>query len=172
MSKTLKIVLLAGIASLIHLRIGEGDLRVSLGIIILISALLLNPSMNAFTTSLYTGVSVLIFRLIASAFFMPIDGALILSYSLEVFFYLSYGLLFIYLIRHDVKSENNPLILMLMLCDFGANTIESLLRYFVYSNSLVTTNFMTIFLSAFIRSAIIWLIWTRLKRITSKNSPQ
>ncbi|WP_300410781.1 hypothetical protein [Lagierella sp.] len=166
MKRHLQLVLMASLLSLINLSLGDSDLRISLGIIVLIVGLLIHEDIRPIPLSLYTGVGVFITRLIQTSFNTGLNGKMILSFSLEIFFYLAYGALFDFLIRKDDPDLGNPVILLLMICDFGANTVESLIRYSVVDFGLVTENFSTIFLAAFIRSALIWITWRILTKYT------
>ena len=159
MKKQSQIVLMASLLSLINLSIGDTDLRVSMGIIVFVVGILLFEDINPISLSCATGLGVFIMRLIEASFVTGLDGKMILSYSLEIFFYIAYGLLFFILVRKEDPKQHNPIILLLMICDFGANATESLIRYPVSNFGLVTENFSTIFLAAFVRSAIIWIIW-------------
>lgn len=164
------LVLLASVLSLLHLPIGGTDLRVSLGIIVFIVGLLLFEDLKPISLSFYTGIGVFIARLIQMSFSTQLTGPIIFSYSLEIIFYLAYGLFFYFLITTEDPRQNNPIILLLMICDFGANSAESLARYalsdlsFTANFVLETDKFLSIFLAAFVRSAMIWIIWRLLKR--------
>ena len=159
MKKQSQIVLMASLLSLINLSIGDTDLRVSMGTIASVVGILLFEDINPISLSCATGLGVFIMRLIEASFVTGLDGKTILSYSLEIFFYIAYGLLFFILVRKEDPKQHNPIILLLMICDFGANATGSLIRYSVSNFGLVTENFSTIFLAAFVRSAIIWIIW-------------
>lgn len=159
MKKQSQIVLMASLLSLLNLSIGETDLRVSMGIIVMVVGVLLFEDLNPISISCATGVGVFVMRLIEASFTTGLDGKIILSYSLEIFFYIAYGLLFYILVRKEDPKQHNPIILLLMICDFGANATESLIRYSVSDFGLITENFSAIFLAAFVRSALIWIIW-------------
>ncbi|MDO5017689.1 MAG: hypothetical protein Q4E02_00140 [Lagierella massiliensis] len=159
MKRQSKLVLMASLLSLINLTVGDTQLRVSMGIIVFVVGVLLFKEINPISLSFSTGVGVFIIRLIEGSFITGLNGRLILSYSLEIIFYITYGLFFYILVRKEDKKQNNPLILLLMICDFGANAMESLFRYSVSDFGLVTENFTTIFLVAFVRSALIWITW-------------
>lgn len=172
------LVLLASLLSLVNLHIGNTDLRVSLGIIVFVVGLLIYQDINPIPLSLYTGIGVFITRLIQTSLNTKLTGGLIFSYSAEIIFYLAYGLFFYFLVRTEDPRQNNPIILLLMICDFGANSTESLVRYsisnfnFISRFGLETDKFMTIFLAAFVRSAIIWIIWRILERYIRPRKEQ
>lgn len=152
---------LSALASIFNLSLVEGGLRISLGIIVLIAILEYKKDLPIFLTSLLSGIGVFIVRVIMegiSVGFSALTLHTVFSLSLEIIFYLSYGLIYFLIVRNDTSVYKSPLILLLMLCDFGANSVEYLSRYFMLSSTVQTIGFMTIFLAAFIRSSFIWII--------------
>lgn len=154
-------VLFSGLAAIFKLSVGTGGLQISLGIIVLIICLQQNKKLPVILTSFLTGIAVFIVRVIM-AFFIGASMTLtvhnVLALSLEILFYLGYSVIYLIIVRNDKSQYKNPLILLLLLCDFGANTIEYVVRYFYFSTTLEVVDFQTIFLAAFIRSAIIWAV--------------
>lgn len=159
MISQLIVAVIAAVASLFNLDVGEGGLRISLGIVVMIVALYRNPKLNAVSTSLITGFAVFFARILMEA---TIGGELptelIFSYSIEIVFFLAYGLFYQFLVRNEKTRTSTPLILLLMLADFGANATEYLVRFILMQSTVVQMDLFTIFLAAFIRSAMIWLI--------------
>lgn len=159
MPSKLSIALFAAIASLFNLNVGGGDLRVTLGVVILIVGLHIAPQLEVMSTSALTGITVFLTRVLVSAIaYQKVDMVLVVSYAIEILFYVAYGFFYKYIVLNDKNETGTPLMLLLMLCDFGANTVEYLIRFFFYDIAMVQADFVTIFLAAFIRSAIIWLI--------------
>lgn len=158
MVKSLIVALFAAVASLVNVSVGMGDLRVSLGILVLIVALYMNRDMNPVPTAIVTGIFVFIVRLIVASFSGHVVADLALSYLLEVLFYIGYGALFDFLIVKDKHPNANPLLLILMICDFGANALELVARYTIQGDALQSLTLQNLFLAAFVRSAIIWIV--------------
>ncbi len=158
MSNPFVIALLAGIASLLNISVGDGGLRISLGIIVLIVALYRDKSLHVMKTSLLAGIAVFLARVLTAYAGAGSFDNMVLNYALEIVFYIVYGLLFNLIIRHDTSVYKSPLILLLMLCDFGANSAEYLARFIFLQSAIVPVDFQTVFLAAFIRSAVIWII--------------
>lgn len=158
MINPITVAILSGIASLLRFNIGDGGLRISLGIIVMIVALYSYRQLNVWTTSILTGIVVFLVRVLVSYAGAGHFDASLLNYALEIVFYIAYGALFNLMVLHDTSVYKSPLVLLLMLCDFGANSVEYLIRYMFVDASLVTMDFLTIFLAAFARSAIIWMI--------------
>lgn len=169
------IVLFSGLASIFKLSVGSGGLQISLGIIVLIACLQKNKKLPVILTSVLAGFAVFIVRVIM-AFFIDASMALtvqnVLPLSLEILFYLGYSIIYLIIVRNDNSVYKNPLILLLILCDFGANTIEYIVRYFYLSTTLEVVDFQTIFLAAFIRSAIIWAVCKFVFRIEENEKTQ
>lgn len=45
-----------------------------------------------------------------------------------------------------------------MICDFGANALELVARYTIQGDALQSLTLQNLFLAAFVRSAIIWIV--------------
>lgn len=86
---------------------------------------------------------------------------LAILYGLELLFYLGYAFFFKYLVRNEKDSGENSLIILLILCDFGGNTVEYLVRFLVLPKGCpyLKRTLCTIFYRHFIRSAMIWLVY-------------
>lgn len=88
-----KIAILAALASLINLSIGNGsDQRVSLGIVVMIIMLHRDFSIPIIKTSIVTGVFVFLTRLIVFSTGGLLSTDIVLSYAIEIIFYLAYAL--------------------------------------------------------------------------------
>lgn len=168
MVKSIIVALLAAVASIVNLSVGMGDLRVSLGIIVFIIALYFDKNMKPLPSAILTGIAVFLMRLVIAAISGNIATSLSVSYLLEVLFYLGYGMFFEFIVRKDDIEENNPLVLLLMICDFGGNSLELLARYFLLGDNLQSLTLQNLFLAAFVRSAIIWLVIKVIERSRSK----
>lgn len=158
MSNPIIVALLAGIASILNIPIGDGGLRVSLGIIVLIVALYRDKSLPVMKTSIFAGIAVFLVRVIMSYMGAGAFDNEVLVQALEIIFYIVYGFLFNLMVRHDTSVYHSPLILVLMLCDFGANSAEYLARFLFLQSTIMPVDFQSVFLAAFIRSGIIWII--------------
>lgn len=162
---------LSAFASILNLSVGDSGLRVSLGIIVLIVFLQWKKNLPIFLTSLISGFGVFIVRVLVqglSVGFSNLTLQVVFSLSLEIIFYVGYSLIYLLIVRNDTSIYKNPLILLLMLCDFGANSLEYLVRYLTLSSTIQTVGFMTIFLAAFIRSSVIWIITKFIFKIEEK----
>lgn len=158
MINTLVVALVSAFASIIHFTVGMGDLRVSLGIIVFVLALYYNEDMKPIPTAFFTGIAVFLMRLIVVAISGDVVSQLTASYLLEVLFYLGYGILYEFVIRKNKSIKSDPLILLLMICDFGGNALELIARYILLGDNFQSLTLQNLFLAAFIRSAMIWVI--------------
>lgn len=163
MVKKLLVALLAAFASIIHFTVGVGDLRVSFGIIVFVLALYFNEDMEPISSAVLTGIAVFLMRVIVVAISGDVKTDLIVSYLLEVLFYIGYGIIYEFVVKHDNFNDSDPLVLLLMICDFGGNALELTARYFLLGDSFQSLTLQNLFLAAFIRSAIIWIIIKILK---------
>lgn len=159
MFKTIIVSAVVALCSLLNFELGESDLRASMGIVALIVALHNDTELNELKTGIVSGIAVFLMRILSTAFAGHTVGLnLMISYSIEIIFYASYALFYLILVRKDHSAYKTPFIILLMLCDFGANSVEYLVRFLVYGGSIMKAHFNDIFMSAFIRSAIIWII--------------
>lgn len=150
------LILLAALASLLSLPVGGSDFRVTAGIIVLIAGLLLNRNLKPLPTGIMTGFAVCLMRVLATA----ISGGEmdVLSYFLEVFFYLGYVLVYILVVLKDDDVYTMPLVIGLSLSDFGGNSLEYFARLILGYESWQTTSLTTLLISALVRSVIIILV--------------
>lgn len=158
MMNTLVVALISAFASIIHFTVGMGDLRVSLGIIVFVLALYYNEDMKPIPTAVITGIAVFLMRLIVVAISGDIVSELTASYLLEVLFYLGYGILYEFVVKREESRRKDPFILLLMICDFGGNALELTARYILLGDNFQSLTLQNLFLAAFIRSALIWII--------------
>lgn len=170
MFKSILVSIVVAICSLLNFNLGQTDLRASMGIVALIVALHDDPDLNELKTGLIAGIFVFLMRILVSAFAgKALTFDVISSYSIEILFYASYALFYLILVRHDHSAYKTPFIMLLMLCDFGANTVEYVVRFLIFGGGIMKSQFNDIFISAFIRSAIIWIIVSYLAKYKLKN---
>ncbi|AGT44295.1 hypothetical protein [Treponema pedis] len=163
MLEILIVAVISAVCSLFNLSVGLTGLRITLGIIVLAAALQRNAKLNVIIASAFAGIGVCIVRILVSGVSSGFSIYEVFNHSLEILFYLGYGIFYYVLVRSEKSVYKTHLILLLMLCDFGANTIEYAARHFLLSSSsatsaMETAAFQTIFLAAFIRSSLIWII--------------
>lgn len=150
---TFWLVLLSALASLLALPVGESDFRVTAGIVVLITGLLLYKKLRPLSLGLITGLAVCLMRvLVASLAGADLD---VLSYFLEVFFYLGYVLVYRYAVVDCDKVYGMPLVVGLSLADFGGNTLEFFSRVLLGYENWNTTSLTTLLISALVRSVVI-----------------
>lgn len=153
------VALISSLASLVAFRVGEGEFRVSLGMVAMIVLLERYREIPAILTSILTGLFVFLMRILSFKLTGgDVVGDLLFSFSLEIAFYIVYGLSYNFLVRLEKPKERMPLMLLLMLCDFAANSTEYFLRFASLKETASHVGFLTIFMVAFVRSAVIWVI--------------
>lgn len=157
--KMFLIAVLSALFSIINLPIGEGHLRLSLGIIILILGLQKYKELKAIPTSFVAGLAVFLMRAaVIGLQGQAVSPELLFSFSVEILFYVTYGICYDFLVVNAKPKEQMPLIILLMLSDFAANSVEYIARFTLFQDTIVQADFVSIFLAAFVRSAIIWVI--------------
>ena len=159
-----KIAILAALASLINLSIGNGsDQRVSLGIVVMIIMLHRDFSIPIIKTSIVTGVFVFLTRLIVFSTGGLLSTDIVLSYAIDIIFYLAYAFAYQLLVRKTESFYKSPLILLLILSDFFANTVEYFVRFYIYSREISHQSFWFLFVAALLRSFIIVVVYESIK---------
>lgn len=152
---TFLIVLLSALASLLSIQVGASDFRVTAGIVVLITGLMLNKKLRPLPMGLVTGFAVCLMRVLAASLAgLEMD---VLSYFLEVFFYLGYVLVYHFVVVHEDQVYGMPLVISLSLADFGGNALEYFVRLALGYESWETTSLTTLLISALVRSVIIIL---------------
>lgn len=170
MFKTILIAIVAAVCSLLNFNLGQTDLRASMGIVALIVALHDDTNLHELKTGIFCGIAVFLMRIITAAYIgKALTITLLSSYSIEILFYASYALFYFILVRHNNSPYKTPFIMLLILCDFGANTVEYLVRFLAFGGEIIRNQFNDIFISAFIRSAIIWVIVSYIAKYKLNN---
>lgn len=105
MKKQSQIVLMASLLSLLNLSIGETDLRVSMGIIVMVVGILLFEDINPISLSCATGVGVFIMRLIEASFVTGLDGKIILSIHWKFSSILHMDFYFIFSLEKKIQNK-------------------------------------------------------------------
>lgn len=160
MLKALLIIALSALASLISVPVGSEGFRITFGIVVLISALHLFKPKHPVLLALVTGLAVSVVRIFADSMSMEMTGAIASNYLLEIAFYVTYAFVYNWAITTNTSKYPLPLVVALVLCDTGANTVEFALRHLAANSAWDTTSFISILLAAFVRSVVIvFVIW-------------
>lgn len=160
MFKLVLIVVLSALASLISIPVGDGGFRITFGIVVLISGLHLFKPRHPVLLALATGLAVSLVRILVDSMTLEMTSAIASSYLLEIAFYVGYAYVYNWAITTNTSPYPLPLVVALVLCDTGANTIEYALRYLAGNTVWTTTSFVSILLAATVRSVlIVFIIW-------------
>lgn len=160
MLQAVLIIVLSALGSLLSISVGEGDFRITFGIVIFIAALHLLKPKHPITLALLTGLAVSVLRIFVDSLSMDMTATLASSYLLEIAFYVGYAWFYDWAVTTNTSPYPLPLAVALVLCDTGANTIEFSLRALASNSAWDTTSFVSILLAAFVRSVvIIFVIW-------------
>lgn len=154
---TIILVLLSALASLIQMPIAGADFRFSAGIIVLIAGLLLNKKLKPIPVGILAGFAVFLMRVLY-ANIIGLESYDMLSYFLEVFFYLGYVLVYRYVVLKDDAIYRTPLVVGLSLSDFGGNALEYFIRLGAGYEDWNSTSLTSLLIAAFVRSVLIILL--------------
>lgn len=170
MKRRVLVIFVAALASLISIPVGDSDFRITLGIVIMVVGIRIFRFEKAIRFSFWTGLAVCLTR-IAYAAIMGIDitPALMGSYFLEIFFYIGYGIIYHFAVESIRTKYPVPLVLSLLLCDFGGNSLEYLMRFFYASEVWSDTSLLNLLLAAVTRSVIIILLVWLFQRFGPKS---
>ena len=152
------IIILSALASLLSVAVGDGDFRITFGIVILISGLHLFKPKHPILLALATGFAISLLRIFVDSMSMDMTASIASSYLLEIVYYVTYAFLYNWSITTNTSPYPLPIVVALVLCDVGSNTVEFALRYLAADTIWATTSFYSIFVAAFVRSVLIILI--------------
>lgn len=132
--------------------------RITLSLVIFPVFLNLYKSLNPIITSVFTGMTGVIFR----SLFITLDGKSFIpafkqSYP-EVTFHLVYGLIYYFLYYKRKETSHFFWFITVVLCDLFANLSEVIFRVFIYSDIGFETNIKSLILIALIRGGFAFII--------------
>ncbi len=158
MVTTLLVALLTALASLVHIPVGDSDFRVTLGMVVMITGYLILKKKKVLRLAFFSGLFVGLLRIVVSAISgMAITPKFAGSLLLEFFFYIGYGILYRYTVELNKSIYKIPLVFSLVICDFGGNALEYILRFLYAAEVWKDTSLLTILIAAFVRSITIVL---------------
>lgn len=151
------------LASQVSIGINTNDFRVSAGIIFFMIFLFHNEDLNPIYTGILSGIMVTLLRL--GSYFLRNGNFndVILSYQIEILFYVFYSIIYFLLTKRNEKRNINLIFIIMIISDFGANLIEVFIRTKMDSSFFPLEVSSTLFLVAIARSSIAWLVLILLK---------
>ncbi len=156
MITTLLVALLTALASLVHLPVGDSDFRVTLGMVVMMTGYLILKKKKVLRLAFFSGLFVGLLRIVVTVIGgTAITPKLAGSLLLEFFFYIGYAVLYRYTVELNKSIYKIPLIFSLVICDFGGNALEYLLRFLYAAEVWKDTSLLTILIAAFVRSITI-----------------
>ncbi len=170
MKRRILVILVAALASLVSIPVGNTDFRITLGIVVMVAGIKLFHFDKIIGFSFWTGLAVCMARIAYAAIIgVSISPLLVGSYFLEIFFYIGYGIIYHFAIANIRTRYPVPVVVALVLCDFGGNSLEYLMRFFYASEVWSDTSLLTLLLAALTRSVIIILLVWLLQRFGPKS---
>lgn len=149
---------MVAIASQVNIGLLNSNFKVSAGIIILVTLLFYYEDLNPVTTGIISGINVFALRVIVYYAMRGSNNEVMISYTLEILFYLFYSIFYFLLINKNNKNNVNYIFVVLIISDFGANLIEILVRNLMDSSPFIFEAIFTLFVVSILRSTIIWLV--------------
>ena len=144
--------------SQIYLGFSQSDFRVSAGIIAYTIAMYNFDDLNPIPIGIISAIFIYIARVLMLSIFNQNIVIFNLSFAIEIIFYISYSIIYYLFIDRKNKDNLNYVFFIITIADFISNTIEIIVRSFVYSLSLQPKIFTTIFLVAVLRATIVWIV--------------
>lgn len=168
--KTLLLLLLTALGSLIELPITGGEFRASAGIIILMAYISYKKPEKILLLGPAAGMMVCLTR-VAMASLSGVDvSSLVGSYMLEVFFYIGYVGVYCLMTGQADPIYPMPQIMTLAVADFGGNFLEYVVRYLAGNESWSGVPLKNLLIAAFVRAMIImivvrlWQVWEQSRK--------
>lgn len=159
----LVVSLIVAIASQVSIGLISSDFIVSAGAIFFAVFLFHYEEIKIVPTGILSGIMVYILRVITHYLIKGnIEGALI-SYTLEILFYIFYSIIYSLLRRSEHDSDLTFLLLVMMISDLGANIVEVLARSLITTLPSTKEIGATLFLVSIVRSTIVWLVLNSFK---------
>lgn len=172
MVTTLLVALLTALASLVHIPVGDSDFRVTLGMVVMMTGYLILKKTKVLRLAFFSGLFVGLLRIAVAAIGgLTLTPKLAGSLLLEFFFYIGYALLYLYTVEKNKSIYKIPLVFSLVICDFGGNAIEYLLRFLYAAEVWKDTSLLTILIAAFVRSIVIVLFVFLYRRFIEQHIP-
>ena len=166
------LVLLSALGSLIQMPVAGADFRFSAGIVVLIAGLLLNKKLKPIPVGIIAGFAVFLARVLYATV-QGIENFDLLSYFLEVFFYLGYVVVYRLVVQKDDAIYGTPLVVGLSLSDFGGNALEYFIRLGAGYEDWNTTSLTSLLIAAFVRSVLIilavYVAYVLVKKVLGKD---
>lgn len=154
----LLISIVVGVGAQIHIGLMESDFLVSAGILFFVT-LIYHYDVKPIPTGILSGITVYLLRLFVFAINPSVRiEDVIYPYMFEIFFYISYGMIYHILMRKDQRENLGKVFLVLIISDLGANFIEISLRSLMNQTINLFDGEATLLIVGIIRSSIIWLV--------------
>lgn len=166
-------IVLTALASLISFPVGQGGFRITMGIVVFITATHVFKPNKPILLAVIAGIAVCLARIAFDATQGAMDLSLASNYLLEAFFYIGYALIYHWAVTTNDSEYPLPLVVALAISDAGANAFEYVLRHLANFEVYQNTSLLSILIAAFIRSVlIVFFIWLLEDRFHVKPLPR
>lgn len=157
-NRILFVSLMVALTSQVSIGLFTSGFKVSAGIILFVVFLFFYDDLKPVTTGILSGMMVFFSRVLVFYISNRELGHVLLEYSPEILFYISYSVIFNFFVKRVNKEELNFVFLILIISDFCANLIEVILRSIISSSSNILEASITLLFVSLIRSTIVWIV--------------
>ncbi|MCP1101765.1 two-component system sensor histidine kinase YcbA [Aequitasia blattaphilus] len=154
LKKTFLLALLSIFSGLISMRFFDSDFQISVSVILILIFIYTMQPLYNFLLFALTGIGLFFLRIIVHLVFYSQDAFSCWAYVPEIFFYLTYGILFVlfHRLQKERKAPSLFAFLPIIFIDYGANSIELLIR--MGSNMFNRETHLGILFVAFLRTFV------------------
>lgn len=156
--KMIFVSLIVALASQVSIGIMSSDFIVSAGIISFVVFLFYYEEIKPIPTGILSGIMVYLLRLIVYYLANGDINGVIISYQLEILFYVFYSIIYSLLIGKNSKNNISLVFFIMVISDFGANLIEVFVRATIDSSLSPREVGITLLLVSIVRSTIVWVV--------------
>jgi two-component system sensor histidine kinase YcbA len=145
-------------ASLVNLGLLGSDFVVSAGIIIFVIFLYHYDDMSPVPLGILSGIMVFVMRVVVHELTYGDAFNSAVTYIIEFIFYIIYSLFFRLFIKKEIKNNLGVLFVALIICDFGANFVEGLIRYYILTKPSLVEVIPSLLVVSVVRSVTILIV--------------
>lgn len=156
--KLIFVSIIVALASQISIGLMVNNFRVSAGIISFVLFLLYYEELKPIPLGIVSGIMVYLLRLMVYYLTNGKINDIIISYLLEILFYIFYSIIYSLLINKTKRTNINSIFFIMVISDFFANFIEVFVRSHIENTIFPWDLGFTLILVSLLRSTIVWVI--------------
>jgi two-component system sensor histidine kinase YcbA len=156
--KLIFVSIIVALASQISIGLMVNNFRASAGIISFVLFLLYYEELKPIPLGIVSGIMVSLLRLMVYYLTNGKINDIIISYLLEILFYIFYSIIYSLLINKTKRANVNFIFFIMVISDFFANFIEIFVRSYIENTIFPWDLGLTLILVSLLRSTIVWVI--------------